>query len=66
MVTVAAAAVAEVAAISEMETTATAELVDRSSATSSGSGWIAYWRSTGDDYRRWKRATRLGRRRVLL
>ncbi|KHN73859.1 hypothetical protein Tcan_01626, partial [Toxocara canis] len=28
--------------------------------------WIAYWRSTGDDYRRWKRATRLGRRTVLL
>ncbi|VDM23787.1 unnamed protein product [Toxocara canis] len=28
--------------------------------------WIAYWRSTGDDYRRWKRATRLGRRAVLL
>ncbi|VDM37154.1 unnamed protein product [Toxocara canis] len=28
--------------------------------------WIACWRSTGDDYRRWKRATRLGRRTVLL
>ncbi|KHN74018.1 hypothetical protein Tcan_18635 [Toxocara canis] len=28
--------------------------------------WIACWRSTGDDYRRWKRATRLVRRTVLL